>query len=385
MILGLVLSLLLSISHASERSCQEVLISSDAIKIHAALSKEMKAVITELAGLRIEIDVARLKNKNFFIDQMEEELQKKQAQIVQAFLDLNIMSEYAFSYILSVEISRIQNEMPISSEQSQLQRDTLEYYNSFDGTRAIFHRIEPGSFLMGDPKKPEEQVTVEITRPFEMMATVTTQLIWRTVTELAQSRFGDKYKLKVDPSRFKGPLLPVESVNYPLVQEWISALNELSKAGEPALENLIQGHKQGDVYMLPTQAQWEFVVRGRGLYMGTYHFGDDKAELEKYAWSKENSEGKTHPVAEKLPLEFDGKKFYDMHGNVYEWVLDPYENKLRGGKDPQGVVDPADTRRIVRGGCWAYDASFSTSSSSLGVQPNNDLFQSGVRLVRLVQ
>src|SRR5690606_36380357 len=139
-----------------------------------------------------------------------------------------------------------------------------------------------------------------------------------------------------DPSNFTGALRPVEQVSYEDVQSWISALHLLSKSPEKGIEKelaeLIPGHKAGDIYRLPTEAEWEFVVRGRGQYNDKYHFGSQESQLGDYAWFYGNSGNQTHPVAQKKPLVIDGKEFYDMHGNVWEWTHDWYGNKLSGGK-----------------------------------------------------
>lgn len=50
-----------------------------------------------------------------------------------------------------------------------------------------------------------------------MAATLTTQLVWRKIAELANQKFPDKYQISADPSNFKGNSLPVESVSYDVV------------------------------------------------------------------------------------------------------------------------------------------------------------------------
>ncbi len=42
-----------------------------------------------------------------------------------------------------------------------------------------------------------------------------------------------------------------------------------------------------------------------------------------------------------------------MHGNVWEWCLDVYADKLPGGTDPLVLVDKL---RVRRGGGWVNDA-----------------------------
>jgi formylglycine-generating enzyme required for sulfatase activity len=181
-----------------------------------------------------------------------------------------------------------------------------------------------------------------------MMATQTTQIIWRKIAELANAKLGSQ--INPDPSHFKGDKRPVEQVSYDDIQEWLKALNKLSASGEPSLVDVIPDHKKGDVYRLPTEAEWEFVLRGRGQYTEMYNFGEDDEQLSDFAWSKKNANDETHPVAQKLPVVVDGNEFYDMYGNVFEWVADFYHDRLFGGEDPKGPS--TGWHRVYRGGGW---------------------------------
>ena len=123
---------------------------------------------------------------------------------------------------------------------------------------------------------------------------------------------------------------------------------------------------------LPTSAQWEFACRAgsaTGHYNGknpTNGWTSD-SNLEALAWYKNNSGGETHPVGTKEPNVWD---FYDMYGNVSEYVLDSYyaddthysaaepEIEPVGAKLAESAAGAAGTynrQRFYRGGGKASD------------------------------
>ena len=123
------------------------------------------------------------------------------------------------------------------------------------------------------------------------------------------------------------------------------------------LVRLLQWHdKAGETYRLPTDAQWEYACR-----VGTkttFSFGDDEKQLGEYAWFAGNTAGEqyTHAVGLKKPNPWG---LFDMHGNVWEWCSDWYDNTLPGGTNP---IDPhrnsgGGSLRVLRGGSWGNDTA----------------------------
>jgi len=106
--------------------------------------------------------------------------------------------------------------------------------------------------------------------------------------------------------------------------------------------------KEGESYRLPTEAEWEYSCRAGATTR--YHFGDDEAMLDQYAWYRRNSGKGTMPVGQKLA---NGFGLFDVHGNVGEWCLDWFRDdyyRTSPLDDPAGP--PLGTGHVVRGGSW---------------------------------
>jgi formylglycine-generating enzyme required for sulfatase activity/ribosomal protein L40E len=195
-----------------------------------------------------------------------------------------------------------------------------------------FVEVPAGTFRMGSTdgdgdEKPMHEV--RITRPF-----------WLGKCEVMQTEY--EKLMGRNPSRFKGARNPVEQVSWNDAVAFCSKLTERERAAGRL--------RDGYVYRLPTEAEWEYAARGGTQSKGfTYSGSNDAGEV---AWYGGNSGGNPHPVGREKPNELG---LHDMSGNVWEWCQDWH------GDYPSGAaVDPAGPRtgstRVYRGGSWGSSA-----------------------------
>ncbi len=216
-----------------------------------------------------------------------------------------------------------------------------------------FVLVKGGCFEMGDTfgdgeldEKPVHEACVS---DFYLGKYEVTQGQWKEVMESNPSYFKD------------GDDHPVEMVSWNGVQEFIRRLNQMS----------------GKSYRLPTEAEWEFAARSGGKrerWAGT----SNERELEDFAWFAKNSRGRTHPVGQKKP---NGLGFYDMSGNVWEWVADWYDQgyyRNSAKNKPQGPG--SGSYKGLRGGSWYYDPRILRAAYRARGGPSERLTNNGFRV-----
>ena len=157
------------------------------------------------------------------------------------------------------------------------------------------------------------------------------------ITEVTQAEY--KKLTGKNPSYFKGPRHPVETVSWYQANNYCHNLNK----------------------RLPTEWEWEKAAKSRSV---TKYFWGNKIN-SSFLWFADNAEFKTHPVALKIP-NFYG--LYDISGNVYEWTTswDSNEKKFK----------------VLRGGSWANRANSVRSAYRDRASPSEYGSEIGFRCVK---
>jgi formylglycine-generating enzyme required for sulfatase activity len=209
-----------------------------------------------------------------------------------------------------------------------------------------------------------------------MSQTPITEAQWRFVANLPK----EQRELNPNPSS-NGDEHPVVSVS------WYDALEFCARLSLYTERN----------YRLPSEAEWEYACRAVNLgnppvvaptlaewnekYNQPFHFGETiTSKLANYNGSviyKQEPKGEyrsqTTPVRTFKPNAFG---LYDLHGNVWEWCLDPWHNNYEGAPSDGRVWDEGKeelyedvltnlnillqgTRtHVLRGGSWAAIPGF---------------------------
>jgi formylglycine-generating enzyme required for sulfatase activity len=228
--------------------------------------------------------------------------------------------------------------------------------------------IPAGSFTMGSPgtemgRRSNEgpQQRISIAEPFAVSKFLVTFTEW----DLCVSVGGCP---NLTDSGFGRGAKPVLNINWDEAKQYVAWLAQMT--GQP--------------YRLPSEAEWEYAARA-----GTttaYPWGDEigvgNANCKGCGSRWDNRE--TSPVGSFNPNAFG---LFDMHGNLWQWVEDCYEESLNG-VPPDGSARTSGNcqRRVIRGGSWFYGPDFLRSSNRLGDDPGGrGFYVVGFRVARTLR
>lgn len=206
-----------------------------------------------------------------------------------------------------------------------------------------FILVEGSTFSMGSPDSEAWR------SDDEMQHTVTVSDFYMSAFEVTQAEY--QAVTGSNPSAFSGEDLPVENVSWLDAIAYCNARSELEGL-EPAYTiegQTVTWNRSANGYRLPTEAEWEYACRETTVAVGSF---------QPNAWG-----------------------FYDMHGNVGEWVWDYYdEYSTQEQTDLSGPE--SGVLRVNRGGGWNDFAKNLRSAYRATLPQDSAAFNVGFRLVR---
>jgi len=224
---------------------------------------------------------------------------------------------------------------------------------------------------------------------FLMDKTLVTKKLWDWVRDDPATAFRG-YEMRVGHGQ--GANHPVQSVNWFDAVKWLNARSEMEgrepvyyldaaytqifrsgSGGERDAYWEVHVKASADGFRLPTMDQWEYAARG-GLQSNRFPWGDriDHSKASYRAWGA-NCEyddgpdgGEYHPKGPETgstpyttPVDFFPANDYglhDMSGNLWEWNYDWHPSYVG-------------SRRVLRGGSWAYRAYYCRVASRFNLSP----------------
>jgi uncharacterized protein (TIGR02996 family) len=235
----------------------------------------------------------------------------------------------------------------------------------------LFVLVPAGSFWRGSPQNEKQRSSdegplrqVTLTRPFYLGAHLVTQGQYWRVMDRGPSSFAPGGPCQEQVAGINTGAFPVERVT------WHDAL-----AFCEALSRREEEQAAGRVYRLPSEAEWEYACRAAGAHSTAFHcgpaLGAEQANINGKRPYGDAPQGpylnRPTPVGSYAP---NALGLYDMHGNVWEWCADWYEQHYyRDGPvvDPTGPADG--TNRILRGGCWYWHGREARAAFRSRVEP----------------
>jgi formylglycine-generating enzyme required for sulfatase activity len=210
-----------------------------------------------------------------------------------------------------------------------------------------FALLPAGQFVAGSPtteaghQDDEVLYPVQVSRPLYMATHEVTQQAWALVMTPGVAVEGEAANL------------PVVNVTWDDARRYLDRLNE----GRPWR------------FRLPSETEWEYACRagtttpystGRSLSTAEANYN---GEYPPPGLPAGQNRGRVMPVASFPPNAFG---LFDMHGNVWEWTNDGYD----------------ETRKVIRGGSWRFNADSARCALRYHHRPGDRGDSLGFRLVR---
>jgi formylglycine-generating enzyme required for sulfatase activity len=286
---------------------------------------------------------------------------KPQPPIPQPPIPSNNLKTFSFEVVTTDARGNITNR----------RKESAKYFTEDLGNGVTLEMVEipGGTFIMGSPTSEENRSSSE-----SPQHQVRVPSFYMGKYELTQAQY--QAIIGTNPSNFKGDNRPVERVSWNDAVEFCKKLSQktgknlgtnpssFKRDNRPVervgwndavafCEKLSQ--KTGKKYRLPSEAEWEYACRA-----GTttpFYFGESiTPDLVNYdgdytyaSAPKGKYRQHTTDVGTFPPNSFG---LYDMHGNVWEWCQDDYDNYINAPTDGSALTSPRVSYKLLRGGSW---------------------------------
>jgi len=187
--------------------------------------------------------------------------------------------------------------------------------------------VPAGTFTMGssdadDDQRPKHEVTIK--RPIAVGKFEVTFADWDACV-MDGGCVSNKYP---DDNTFGRGHRPVITVSWNDAKEYVMWL----------------ARKTGQPYRLLTEAEWEYAARAKTTT--EYATGDNITVQQAQFHQSETAE------VGRFPANAWG--LHDMHGNVWEWVEDCYQDNYKNAPSNGSARSLTDCPlRVIRGGSWS--------------------------------
>ena len=215
-------------------------------------------------------------------------------------------------------------------------------------------RFRMGSTVGNDDERPVHEVT--IARPFAVGVYEVTFAEWDAC--VSDGGCGGYRPDDAGWGRGKRPVINVSWNDAKAYVRWLS-------------------RRTGEAYRLLSESEWEYVARAGTTtrYWWGNEIGRNRANCDGCGsrWDDE----RTAPVGSFSPNAFG---LQDVHGNVWEWVEDCWNESYRGAQSDGGVWESGECgRRVLRGGSWGDNPgslrAAIRSGDSTGCRDNDNGFR----------
>lgn len=235
--------------------------------------------------------------------------------------------------------------------------------------------IQPGTFRMGspenEPRRDDDEGPVHavtLSRPFSLGRTEVTFEEWDACVA-----GGGCNGYRPEDGGWGRGRMPVINVSWSDARAYTTWLSG----------------KTGRKYRLPTEEEWEYAARAgttTPFYPGAT-ITPDQANFdggETYNGSRPGLNREKPIAVGSFPANGFGLR--DMHGNVWEWVLDCWQQGYppgggKGGDAGIAAADRCDTR-VLRGGSWSSSPRSLRAADRFWFHPTFRIDNVGFRVLR---